>query len=183
MEFTDGFGKPKKQTSYAPALHSYSHEATYPVIHGETSAGIPGNIHGGIPGNIHGDISGNIHGDIIFGVIPGGISGGISGAVPGHPDNEATKDGELGNRRIARIPSNDLPIPVPGPDLPDDQCGDAAARFPNGTCHALLRQGPCKDPFHWVTLNPKNFEVRTAQLTKLTSFRQCLKIMLRSGRF
>lgn len=179
MEFTDGFGKPKKQTSYAPALHSYSHEATYPVIHGETSAGIPGNIHGSIPGNIHGDISGNIHGDIIFGVIPGGISG----AVPGHPDNEVTKDGELGNRRIARIPSNDLPIPVPGPDLPDDQCGDTAARFPNGTCHALLRQGPCQDPFHWVTLNPKNFEVRTAQLTKLTSFRQCLKIMLRSGRF
>lgn len=66
-------------------------------------------------------------------------------------------------RRVARIPRNNLPIPVPGKDLPDDSCGDTATRFPNGVCHALLRQGPCQDPYDWVTLNPRTFEVRIVQ--------------------
>ena len=98
------------------------------------------------------------------------------GPLQSNPYKDVYFHGHQGNglaepthRAIARIPSNNLPIPVPGYDLPDDYCGDTAARFPNGICHALLRQGPCQDPFHWVTLNPSNFKVRELLLTKKTS--------------
>ena len=63
------------------------------------------------------------------------------------------------SRIRAAIPSNDLPLPVPGASLADDGCGNAAVQFSDGHCHPVLEQGPCQ-PFHWVTFDPLNFKVR-----------------------
>jgi len=52
------------------------------------------------------------------------------------------------------VPVNDLPIPVPGINLPDDGCGNSSVRFQGGGCYPVLRRGPCRSPYFWVTVNP-----------------------------
>ena len=59
---------------------------------------------------------------------------------------------------LFRGPINDLPIPVEGPNL-SDTCTDSSARYIDGNCYPLLRQGPCQDPRQWYTLDPFTFQV------------------------
>ena len=49
---------------------------------------------------------------------------------------------------------NDLPIPVPGINLPNDGCGNSSVRFQGGGCYPVLKRGPCRSPYFWVTVNP-----------------------------
>lgn len=56
-------------------------------------------------------------------------------------------------------PVNDLPIPVRGEDLPDDGCGDSSVRFRDGRCYPVLKRGPCRNPYYWITVDPVRLTV------------------------
>lgn len=59
------------------------------------------------------------------------------------------------------VPENNLDIPVEGFNFPDDGCEDGSIRFGtnNGTCHPVLKRGPCQDPRTWMTVDPLRLEV------------------------
>lgn len=56
-------------------------------------------------------------------------------------------------------PVNNLPIPVPGENLPDDGCGYSSVRFQDGRCYPVLKRGPCRNPYYWVTVDPLRLTV------------------------
>ncbi len=56
-------------------------------------------------------------------------------------------------------PVNDLSIPVRGDDLPDDGCGDSSVRFRDGRCYPVLKRGPCRNPYYWITVDPVRLTV------------------------
>lgn len=58
-----------------------------------------------------------------------------------------------------RTPQNELAIPVPGKDLQDDGCGDSSARFQDGRCYPVLKRGPCRNPYFWITVDPVKLTV------------------------
>ena len=57
---------------------------------------------------------------------------------------------------MAPTPLNLLPIPVTGLSFRNDGgCDDGSILFPaDGRCHPVLRQGPCPDRNHWLTVDP-----------------------------
>ena len=59
----------------------------------------------------------------------------------------------------AQTPVNNMPIPVTGSNLRDDECGDGSVRFRDGNCYPVLRRGPCDNPLHWLTVDPITLSV------------------------
>ena len=57
---------------------------------------------------------------------------------------------------MAPTPLHLQPIPVTGPSFRNDgDCDDGSILFPaDGRCHPVLRQGPCPDRNHWLTVDP-----------------------------
>ena len=66
-----------------------------------------------------------------------------------------------------QTPINDMPIPVRGLNLTDDECGDGSVRFRDGNCYPVLGRGPCDNPLHWLTVDPTNLSVRINSIQKL----------------
>jgi len=56
-------------------------------------------------------------------------------------------------------PVNNLPIPVPGENLPDDGCGDSSVRFQDGRCYSVLKSGSCRNSYYYITVDPLRLTV------------------------
>ncbi len=59
-----------------------------------------------------------------------------------------------------QTPVNNLAIPVPGSNFPNDGCGDSSIIFQDGQCYPVLKRGPCRNPHYWVTVDPVRLMVR-----------------------
>lgn len=56
-------------------------------------------------------------------------------------------------------PVNDMIIPVEGYDPPEYGCGDSSVRFKDGKCYPVLKRGPCRNPYYWITVDPVRLTV------------------------
>ena len=101
------------------------------------------------------------------------IGVGVGVGVPASIEAPEPLDITVARFACRETPENNLDIPVDGPGIPDNGCGNSSVRFGgnalgsgtsvqpfgNGFCAPLLRRGPCTSPFEWVTIDPSTFQV------------------------
>ena len=63
-------------------------------------------------------------------------------------------------------PVNRLTFPVRGIDFPGDSCGDNSVQFSDGNCYPVLKRGNCRNPQHWVTVDPITLQVQIIKIGK-----------------